>query len=71
MFFTFFVYDCYHDFPFPRFMKALMKVFPFRKPHGDLRKQTCLVVLYVRLTGQYFFYKTYFKPKIHKTITSN
>ena len=30
------------------------------------------VVLYVRLTGQYlFFYKTYFKPEIHKTITSN
>ena len=29
-------------------------------------------VYYVRLTGQYFFfYKTYFKPKIHKTITSN
>ena len=55
MFFTFFVYDCYHDFPFPRFMKALMKVFPFRKPHGDLRKQTCLVVVYVRLTGQNFF----------------
>ena len=30
-----------------------------------------VVVLYVRLTGQYFFYKTYFKPKIHKTITFN
>ena len=34
---------------------------------------TTSVVLYVRLTGQYFFflYKTYFKPKIHETITSN
>ena len=32
---------------------------------------TVLLVLYVRLTRPYFFYKTYFKPKIHKTITSN
>ena len=31
-----------------------------------------LVVLYVRSTGDFFFlYKTYFKPKIHKTMTSN
>ena len=33
--------------------------------------QSTKVALYVRLKGQYFFYKTYFKPKIHKTITSN
>ena len=30
-----------------------------------------LVVLYVRSTGDFFLYKTYFKPKIHKTMTSN
>ena len=37
------------------------------------RYQFCRwVVLYVRSSRQYFyFYKTYFKPKIHKTITSN
>ena len=29
------------------------------------------VVLYVKVNRSVFFYKTYFKLKIHKTITSN
>ena len=39
--------------------------------HSETDEQnfTKVVVLYVRPSGQYFFYKTYFKPKIHKTIT--